>query len=49
MKVGRSLENRTILIKETTRKINCHEGGLLTFLRLLMTADLPFNEKCSFS
>ena len=40
MKVIKSLENRGILIKGTTRKIINQEGGLLDFLRLLMTAGL---------
>ena len=41
MKVITSLENRGILLKETTRKIINQEGGLLNFLKPLMTAGLP--------
>ena len=41
MKVIKSLENRGILLKETTRKITSQEGGFPNFLRLLMTAGLP--------
>ena len=31
VKVIRSLENRRILLKETTRKITSREGGFLSF------------------
>ena len=41
MKVIKSLENRGILLKGTTRKIISQEGGFLNFLRPLMTAGLP--------
>ena len=41
MKVIKSLENRGILLKETTRKITSQEGGFLSFLSPLMTAGLP--------
>ena len=41
MKVIKSLENRGILLKGTTRKITTQEGGFLNFLRPLMTAGLP--------
>ena len=41
MKVIKSLENREILLKETTRKITRQEGGFLNFLKPLMTAGLP--------
>ena len=41
MKVIKSLENRRILFKGTTRKITSQEGGFLNFLRPLMTANLP--------
>ena len=37
MKVIKSLENRGILLKVTTKKIISKEGGFLTFLRPLMT------------
>ena len=37
MKVIKSLENRGILLKGTTRKITIQEGGFLNFLRPLMT------------
>ena len=40
MKVIKSLENREILLKGTTRKIPSQEGGLLNFFRLLMAAGL---------
>ena len=41
MKVIKSLENRGILLKGTTRKITSQEGGFSNFLRPLMTAGLP--------
>ena len=41
VKVIKSLENRVILLKGTTRKITSQEGGFLNFLRRLMTAGLP--------
>ena len=41
IKVIRSLENRRILLKRTTRKITGERRGLFNFLRLLMTAGLP--------
>ena len=41
MKVIKSLENRGILLKRTTRKITSQERGYLNFLILLMTAGLP--------
>ena len=40
-KVIKSLENREILLKGTTRKITSQEGEFLHFLRPLMTACLP--------
>ena len=40
-KLIKSLENRGILLKGTTRKITSQEGGFLNFLKLLMTAGLP--------
>ena len=40
MKLIRSLENRAILQKGTTRKSNNREGGFINFLRQLMAADL---------
>ena len=45
MKVIKSLENRGIFLKGTTRKITNKEVGFLNFLRPLMTAGinlLPF-------
>ena len=41
IKVIKSLENRGILLKRTTRKITSKEGGFLNFLRPLMTAGIP--------
>ena len=41
MKVIKSLENRGILLKGTTRKITNQEGEFLNFLKPLMTAGLP--------
>ena len=41
IKVIRSLENRGILLKETTKRISSQEGGFLNFLIPLMTAGLP--------
>ena len=41
IKLIRSLENRGILLKETTRKITAQEGRFLNFLRPLMTAGSP--------
>ena len=40
MKVIKSLENRGILLKGTTRKVTNQEGEPLDFLRPLMTAGL---------
>ena len=40
-KIIRSLENRWILLKGTTKKITSHEEIFLNFLRPLMTARLP--------
>ena len=44
MKVIKSLENRGILLKGTTRKITNQEEGFLNFLRLLSTAGLPLTK-----
>ena len=41
MKVIKYLENRRILLKETTRKIISQQGCFHNFLRILTTADLP--------
>ena len=41
IKVIRSLENRRILLKETTRKISCRRGRFLNFLGTLMSIGLP--------
>ena len=41
MKVVKSLKNRDILLKGTTKKITSQEGWFLNFLRLSMTAGLP--------
>ena len=41
MKVIKSLENRGLLSKGTTRRINSQEGWFLNFLRPLMTTGLP--------
>ena len=41
MKVIKSLGNRGILLKGTTRKITSQERGFLSFLRRLMTTGLP--------
>ena len=40
IKVSKSLENRGILLKGTTRKITTQQGGFLNFLRPLITAGL---------
>ena len=37
----KSLENRVILLKGTTKKITIHEEEFLNFIRPLMTAVLP--------
>ena len=37
----KSLEDRGVLLKETTTKITSQEGGFLKFLRPLMTTGLP--------
>ena len=37
----RSLEKRGSLLKGTTWKITCQEGGFLNFIRSLMAASLP--------
>ena len=41
MKIIKSLENRGILLKWTSRKVTSQERGFLNFLRPLMTAGLP--------
>ena len=41
MKSIKSLENRGILFKETTRKNTSQEGRFLNFLRPIMTTGLP--------
>ena len=41
MKAIKSLENRGILLKGTTRKFTSQEGGFLNFLKPLMIAGLP--------
>ena len=41
IKVIKSLENRGVLLKGTTRKISSQEGGFLNFLKPLVTACLP--------
>ena len=41
MEVVTCLENRQMLLKETTRKITSQEVGFLNFIRILMTAGLP--------
>ena len=41
IKVIKSLENRGILLKETTRKIINQEGGFFNYLRPLTKACLP--------
>ena len=41
IKVIRSLENKTILLKGTTKKITGREGGFLNFLKPLITTGLP--------
>ena len=41
MEVIKSIENRGILLKGSTRKITSQEGGFLKIHRLLMTAGLP--------
>ena len=38
MKVMKSLENRGILLKGTSRKVTCQEGAFLNFFRPLVTA-----------
>ena len=44
MKVTKFLQNRSILLKETTRNITSQEGGFLNFLRPLMTVGLPLTK-----
>ena len=43
--VIKSLENRGILLKGTTRKITSQEGGFLNILRPLKAAGLPLMKK----
>ena len=45
MKLTKSLENRGILIKETTTKITSQEGRFLNYLRALLTAGLPLMKR----
>ena len=44
IKVIKSLENREISLKKTTRKITSQDGGFLNFFRPLMTAGLPLTK-----
>ena len=41
MKKTRSLKNRGILLKATTKNVISQEGGFLNFLKRLETASLP--------
>ena len=41
IKIIKSLENKGILLKGTTRKITSQEGGFLNFFTPLITAGLP--------
>ena len=41
MKLIKPLQNKLFLLKEITRKFTTQEGGLLNFLKPLMTAGLP--------
>ena len=43
MKVIKSLENKGILLKGTTRKIPSQYGGFLNFIRPLMKAAIPLH------
>ena len=45
VKVIKSVENRGILLKGTTRKITSQQVGFLNFPRLLVTADLPLMKR----
>ena len=45
MKVISSLENRGILLKRTTRKVNIQEGRFLNFFRPLMTVRCSYSKK----
>ena len=44
MNVIKSLDNRGILLKGTTKKITSQEEGFLNFLRPLITTGLPLME-----
>ena len=44
MKVNKSLENRGLLLKGTTRKMNSQKGGFVNFLRPSMTVCLSLME-----
>ena len=44
MKVSKSLENRGILLKGTSRKITSQKGGFLKFLRALMTGGITLTK-----
>ena len=44
MKVIKSLENRGILLKETTRKVTSQKVGFLNVLRPLLTAASPLTK-----
>ena len=46
MKLIKSLENREILLKGTTRKTASQEGGFLNIFRPSMTVGLP-NQMCT--
>ena len=44
MKVNKSVENRGLLLKGTTRKMNSQKGGFVNFLRPSMTVFLSLME-----
>ena len=44
MKAIKSLENREVLLKKVLEKITRQEGGVLNFLRPLMTDGLPLTK-----
>ena len=49
IKVIKSLENRRILLKGTTRKTTSQEGGFLNFLYTINDSWFTINEKCTYT
>ena len=49
IKVIKSLENRGILLKRTTKEVTSQKGGFFDFLKPLMSVGLPLMENYTIS